>query len=47
MPLPLAETPNREVKMHTFAAGERLDQLVRQQYGFFGRSVAVARDCRL
>jgi hypothetical protein len=31
-----AETPNSEIKMHTFAAGERLDQLVRQQYGFFG-----------
>lgn len=30
------EIPNREVKIHTFAQGERLDQLVRQQYGFYG-----------
>jgi hypothetical protein len=32
----LTETPGSEVKIHTFAAGERLDQLVRQQYGFLG-----------
>ncbi len=32
----LTETPDNDVKIHTFAAGERLDQLVRQQYGFFG-----------
>lgn len=25
-----------EVKVHTFAAGERLDQLVRQEYGYLG-----------
>lgn len=31
-----AAVPNREVKIHTFAAGDRLDQLVRQQYGFYG-----------
>lgn len=28
--------PSGEVKIHTFAAGERLDQLVRRQYGFYG-----------
>jgi len=33
---PATETPNREVKIHTFSTGERLDQLVRQQYGFYG-----------
>jgi hypothetical protein len=32
----IVETPNREVKIHTFSTGERLDQLVRQQYGFYG-----------
>jgi hypothetical protein len=30
------ETPNRKVKTHTFTKGERLDQLVRRQYGFYG-----------
>lgn len=33
---PTAEAANREVKIHTFAAGERLDQLVRRNYGFYG-----------
>ncbi|HLL99927.1 MAG TPA: hypothetical protein VK400_02645, partial [Pyrinomonadaceae bacterium] len=33
---PAAEIPDREVKIHTYAAGERLDQLVRRQYGFYG-----------
>lgn len=33
---PATETPSREVKIHSYAAGERLDQLVRQQYGFYG-----------
>lgn len=32
----LTETAGGEVKIHTFAAGDRLDQLVRQQYGFYG-----------
>lgn len=32
----LSETAGGEVKIHTYAAGERLDQLVRQQYGFYG-----------
>ncbi|HEX8249252.1 MAG TPA: hypothetical protein VF599_13830 [Pyrinomonadaceae bacterium] len=36
MPPTAAETPNRQVKIHTFASGDRLDQLVRQQYGFYG-----------
>ncbi|HEX8369218.1 MAG TPA: hypothetical protein VF604_11810 [Pyrinomonadaceae bacterium] len=36
LPAMAAETPNREVKIHTFASGDRLDQLVRQQYGFYG-----------
>jgi nucleoid-associated protein YgaU len=33
---PTPETPSREVRIHTYAAGERLDQLVRRQYGFYG-----------
>ena len=32
----LSETAGGEVKVHTYAKGERLDHLVRQQYGFFG-----------
>jgi Contractile injection system tube protein len=32
----LTETAGGEVKIHTYASGERLDQLVRQQYGFYG-----------
>jgi len=31
-----ADVTGNEVKVHTYAAGERLDQLVRQQYGFYG-----------
>lgn len=30
------ENPNSENKIHTYTAGERLDQLVRQQYGYYG-----------
>ena len=32
----LSGTAGGEVKVHTYAKGERLDHLVRQQYGFFG-----------
>lgn len=32
----LTKNPADEIKIHTFAAGDRLDQLVRQQYGFYG-----------
>ena len=30
------DVAGEEVKVHTYEAGERLDQLVRQQYGFYG-----------
>lgn len=32
----LSETAGGDVKIHTYASGERLDHLVRQQYGFYG-----------
>lgn len=32
----VTETPNAEVKMHQYIAGQRLDQLVREYYGFYG-----------
>jgi len=35
-PQAATETPNPKVKTHTFTKGERLDQLVRRQYGFYG-----------
>jgi hypothetical protein len=32
----VTETPNAEVKIHQYIAGQRLDQLVREYYGFYG-----------
>jgi hypothetical protein len=32
----ITETPNAEVKLHQYIAGQRLDQLVREYYGFYG-----------
>jgi hypothetical protein len=32
----VTETPNAEVKLHQYVAGQRLDQLVRENYGFYG-----------
>jgi len=32
----ITETPNAEVKIHQYIAGQRLEQLVREYYGFYG-----------